>query len=159
LETVCQRCLEKDPARRYQTAAALAEELGSFRRGEPVRARPVGALGRGWRWCRRNPRAALLLTALALLLLVGTASSLGVLLTAPAGAARARQVRMVSLAADTAVLFYELLEDFRNLRKDLGEAAGGPVPGAVAALRQARARGDRDAQARQEEALRAAFRA
>ncbi|MBL9128136.1 MAG: serine/threonine protein kinase, partial [Verrucomicrobiales bacterium] len=71
LETVCLRCLEKSPQRRYRSAGELAEELHRFLRGEPVLALPVGQLGRAGRWIRRNPTIAWLgMTAVGLLLTV-----------------------------------------------------------------------------------------
>jgi WD40 repeat protein len=73
LETVCLTALAKEPGRRYQTARDLADDLRRWQRGEPVRARPVSAWGRGLRWARRRPAAAalLLVSGLAALALVG----------------------------------------------------------------------------------------
>jgi predicted Zn finger-like uncharacterized protein len=55
LETVCLTAMAKEPGRRYATAKEFAADLRRWLAGEPVRARPVGRLGRGWRWCRRWP--------------------------------------------------------------------------------------------------------
>lgn len=72
LETICLKCLEKEPARRYPTAAALAEELRRFLEGKPILARPPGIAGRTWRWSRRHPtRAALLIVSLLAILATG----------------------------------------------------------------------------------------
>jgi serine/threonine protein kinase len=90
LITVCMKCLEKSPRRRYATARDLAEDLRRFQAGESIRARPVGPLGRAYRWCRRRPLVASLtaLCAALALALVGMAVNYDLRLEAELKAAR-----------------------------------------------------------------------
>jgi tetratricopeptide (TPR) repeat protein len=76
LQTVCLRCLQKDPARRYPSALALAEDCAAFLKGEPIRARPVGPVERAAKWARRRPAVAALLAVIAGLLVAVAAGSL-----------------------------------------------------------------------------------
>lgn len=70
IETICLKCLRKEPGLRYPTAAALAEDLRRFLNGEPVLARPASGPERLWRWCRRKPAMAALIAASLLAIVV-----------------------------------------------------------------------------------------
>src|SRR5881227_2606514 len=72
LSTICLKCLEKDPKRRYSSALALAEDLERWLKHEPIQARHTGVFARGGKWVRRNPTSALLVASL-----VGLAAAAG----------------------------------------------------------------------------------
>ncbi len=76
LETLCLKCLEKEPSRRFPTAADLAQELHRFLHGEPIQSRPITQSERARKLCQRNPAVASLSAAVDLVLLTGSAVSL-----------------------------------------------------------------------------------
>jgi serine/threonine protein kinase/WD40 repeat protein/Tfp pilus assembly protein PilF len=76
LSTICLKCLEKEPGKRYATAEALADDLQRFLAGEPIQARPVSSPEKLWRWCRRRPALASLIITVSLLLVLIAAASI-----------------------------------------------------------------------------------
>jgi tetratricopeptide (TPR) repeat protein/tRNA A-37 threonylcarbamoyl transferase component Bud32 len=105
LETITLKCMAKEPHRRYDTAAESADELERFLRHEPIQARPVGALTRQWRWCKRNPLAAsLAATAVGLLAGVAVVATIGYTTTSQALAEK-------RVAAETSEQISNLLEN------------------------------------------------
>jgi WD40 repeat protein/tRNA A-37 threonylcarbamoyl transferase component Bud32 len=111
-ETVALKCLQKDPAKRYESATALAEELRRYQAGEPIVARPVGSPERAWRWCKRNPALAALAGAVATLLV---AVALGATLSAVRFRSLSRELESNLYFSDIALAHRELSAD--NLRR------------------------------------------
>jgi WD40 repeat protein/tetratricopeptide (TPR) repeat protein len=113
LQTVCLKCLEKDPRRRYATAAALADDLSRFLSGRSVTARPVSVWERGWRWCKRNrPLAASLAAGAGLLLAIAVVSSVAAWMLSRE-ASRANQAEREGRER----LFQAMFNDARSLRR------------------------------------------
>jgi WD40 repeat protein len=91
LETIVQKAMARDPQQRYARAADLAADLQRFLEDRPIQARPVGAVERSGRWCRRNPAIATLTGIAAVLLIAGTTVSLAFALHARMLAGQAQQ--------------------------------------------------------------------
>lgn len=129
LETICLKCLEKEPSRRYQSARELSDDLRHFLAGEPVAARPIGAAARWIRWCRRNRAVATLAATVLLALAGGTAVSTYYALAAGARAREAeRALEQARKAVDdsfTVISEQRLLNEpgMEPLRRDLLKTA------------------------------------
>jgi WD40 repeat protein/tetratricopeptide (TPR) repeat protein/tRNA A-37 threonylcarbamoyl transferase component Bud32 len=138
LETVTLRAMAKEPGRRYQTAGALAEDLGRWLRGEPVQARPVGRVERLARWARRNPAVALLTAAVVVVSVAGLAAFAWQYQDA---------VKQKNWAIDQQALAVEKGRESEERAKELAQALG-----AVAkAEKEARGLAEREQEARREE--------
>jgi tetratricopeptide (TPR) repeat protein len=148
LETICLKCLEKDPRRRYASAHELAVDLTNWLDSRPINARRVGSAERAWLWCKRKPAVAVLAAAVLLAVVAGTAAVIAVQAKANGALATKNRALIVSLAREaeankrveqrynlamdaiktfhTGVSEDFLLKEpqFRNLRDQLLNAAG-----------------------------------
>lgn len=114
LEVICQKAMSKSPARRYQDAGAMAEDLRRYLSGEPILARPIGHGERLWRWCRAYPFAAAVFA--------------GVLVGSMAGFSYLKYLNtwfVQEMALDSARLYSDMLEEFNASYSDVrGEFFG-----------------------------------
>lgn len=117
LQTICLKAMAKEPGRRYATAGGMVDDLRRFLKGEPIMARPVGKLERGWRWCKRKP-------GLAVGMATGTAGLLALVAALALYWHRVNVTRQ--LAGDLAT-------------KALAQARAGDVDGALGGLAAAHA--------------------
>ncbi|MEO7598939.1 MAG: serine/threonine-protein kinase [Opitutus sp.] len=101
LETICLKCLEKDPARRYASAELLGQELARYREGLPILARPVSKFEHAWRWGRHHPAVAALAATVVLAL---TATSTVFYISARR-VQRSRELELIALATARANLY------------------------------------------------------
>jgi tetratricopeptide (TPR) repeat protein len=119
VELICLKCLEKDPARRYPSAAEVAEDLRRWLAGELIKARPVPTTDRAWLWIRRHPSQAVLAAALVLGLVTGTVVSTGLWLRASASLRDERHSReLLQISFDKLERSKRELEQARLLERD-----------------------------------------
>lgn len=134
LETICLKCLSKDPANRYSAADEIAEELERVLAGRPIVARRVSAAARAWKWCRRNRTVASLAALVLVLLITGTvvSTTLAIKANRSAGLAMARlgEVRTQRNIAQNALDESELAHRRTQRVSDfIVEALRSPEPG------------------------------
>jgi len=141
LETICLKCLAKEPQRRYATALELAHDLERFLANVPIRARPSSVPERSWRWCRRHPSAAALLAVAAAAVSAILALVLGYNARLARALARTEAAWQQVARAQTSLLQTLTGEIAQRLDGDLRELAAVPV--AAAALMEQGFGGDR----------------
>jgi tetratricopeptide (TPR) repeat protein len=130
LETICLKCLQKEPGRRYASVAALAEDVRRFLAGEPIRARRVGRAERLWRWYRRKPALTAAAASALLALVIAGIFARQAYLAEQERLAEKRQV------AEERALLAAMSGDADGAAKAIGEAESlGASPGQMRLLR------------------------
>jgi hypothetical protein len=112
LSTICLKCLEREPGRRYSTSAAVADELRRYLRGEPIEARPLSAPARLMRWAQRKPMVA---TTAALTVFLAVAGPVAALLI------ERQRSRLVELVAERNNLIGRYAEENRRATKQISD--------------------------------------
>jgi WD40 repeat protein/serine/threonine protein kinase len=120
LETICLKCLEKEPGKRYASAAEMAEDLRRFLAGKPIQARPIRVWERGVKWARRRPAVVALLTSIALAMALGLA---GVVWQWREAEAARRQVADKAETLETNLYYMRIALAERELKRRIGSRA------------------------------------
>jgi eukaryotic-like serine/threonine-protein kinase len=119
LELICLKCLEKEPARRYASAQAVAQDLNRYLAGEPLEAKPVSKSARLWLWVRRHPTQSALAGALVFAMLSGAAVATALWLRAEASLKAERSAReLLQLTTERLNRSHEQLERATELERD-----------------------------------------
>jgi len=128
VETICLKCLQKEPTRRYESASALADDLRRFEEGRPIVARPVRRWERATKWVRRNPMLAGMSAAMVLALLAGAVVSIIFGIDARRQAALATKNESAAIAKEKELAaanetLTRTADDLRTSRDDLKQMA------------------------------------
>jgi len=115
IETICLKCLERDPNKRYQTAAELAEDFERFLQGRPILARPLSPLARCGRWAQRKPAIATVLVLTALLAITGPAAAIVI---------NGQRQRLAALVVEKDNLIGRYADDTKNNRTQISLLEG-----------------------------------
>ena len=116
IETICQKCLTRDPSQRFQTAQAVADELTRYLNGQPIESRRIGPLIRGWMWAKRNQTIASLATATAATLLLGTIISVSFAVSAYREKQARAETQLQSITTAQATQLPQIFEDLEPLK-------------------------------------------